>query len=177
MKESNAVRAIFFFFFVVSCVSKYFNSEMACDCQNSWGVLPTYSFFIQSTATFHIAMQSIVSLHHIYQHNRFQEVIWLWSRIFMFVFNGAWLAVCLSYRSRSPCRVCVCVRTHLLPGVWTLRCSLLCCQNCLSGWRWTSVYMTANDPTVIPLYSRPYSIIREGRRKWWRGQEGGGCRK
>lgn len=49
------------------------------------------------------------------------------------------------------CCDCVWVHTYWLPGVSTMSCSLLCCQNCLSGMRWTSAYMTANDSTVMPI--------------------------
>lgn len=45
------------------------------------------------------------------------------------------------------------------PCIWTLRSSLLNCLNCLSEQRWTSVYVTANDPNVISLHRHSHSII------------------
>lgn len=51
-----------------------------------------------------------------------------------------------------------CIRIEK-PVVWTSRHSLLSCQNCLSGLRWTSVSVTGTDSTVIPLHRHRHSII------------------
>lgn len=112
------------------------------------------------------------------RHVSHQEIICLWNRIFLFVFNYSQRDVCLILslpitllRLCVRACLCVCACIQWLPGVWTLRRSLLCCHYCLSGARSTSVCVTANDPAVAPHRScRELDEVIEGTGTCKRGE-------
>lgn len=131
-------------------------------------------------------MQSCVCLHHIYHQSRFKGVIFQRARVFMFVFSHAWLAVCLSYRSRSPCCVvciCMCMRSPACAlAAWCLNIeTFIVMLSDLSGRVEMDIGLydsqrsdchTSPKTSLLHHAAGDGSFKRdwEGRRKWWRGK-------